>query len=92
MQFSAEQKNIKQAATRIVVNAALNNSGSAPSNHLNTLLLLFMTLFRLLVTDSFPGVMRHGLNAAYYANQNQPIRAIQEVGAAVRDAVTGSRK
>ena len=90
MQFSAEQKNIKQAATRVVVNAALNNSGSAPSNHLNAQLLLFMTLLRL--TDSFPGVMRHGLNAAYYANQNQPIRAIQEVGAAVRDAVTGSRK
>ena len=29
MQFSTEQKNIKQAATRVVVNAALNNSGSA---------------------------------------------------------------
>jgi hypothetical protein len=43
-------------------------------------------------TDTQPGVMRHGLNAAYYANQNMPIRAIQEAGAAVRDAITGSRK
>jgi hypothetical protein len=43
-------------------------------------------------TDAQPGVMRHGLNASYYANQNKPIRAIQEAGAAVRDAVTGSRQ
>jgi hypothetical protein len=38
------------------------------------------------------GVMRHGLNANYYANQNRPIMAIREGAAALYDAVTGSRK
>jgi hypothetical protein len=44
------------------------------------------------VSHAVLGVMRHGLDAAYYANQNKPFRAVQEVGAAIRDAVTGSRK
>lgn len=38
------------------------------------------------------GVMRHGLNANYYANHNRPGMAIREGAAAVWDAVTGSRK
>lgn len=38
------------------------------------------------------GVMRHGLNTIYYANQNRPIMAAREGAAAVWDAVTGSRK
>lgn len=38
------------------------------------------------------GVMRHGLNANYYANQNRPVMAIREGAAALYDAVTGSRK
>ena len=38
------------------------------------------------------GVMRHGLNANYYANHNRPGMAIREGAAAAWDAVTGSRK
>lgn len=38
------------------------------------------------------GVMRHGLNANYYANHNRPGMAIREGVAAAWDAVTGSRK
>ena len=38
------------------------------------------------------GVMRHGLNTIYYANQHRPIMAAREGAAAVWDAVTGSRK
>lgn len=38
------------------------------------------------------GVMRHGLNANYYANHNKPGMAIREGAAALYDAVTGSRK
>jgi len=38
------------------------------------------------------GVMRHGLNANYYAHQNRPGLAIREGAAALYDAVTGSRK
>jgi hypothetical protein len=38
------------------------------------------------------GVMRHGLNANYYANHNRPGMAIREGAAALYDAVTGSRK
>jgi hypothetical protein len=38
------------------------------------------------------GVMRHGLNANYYANHNNPGMAIREGAAAVYDAITGSRK
>jgi hypothetical protein len=38
------------------------------------------------------GVMRHGLNATYYANHNRPGMAVREGAAAVWDAVTGSRK
>lgn len=38
------------------------------------------------------GVMRHGLNANYYANHNRPGMAIREGAAAVYDAITGSRK
>jgi hypothetical protein len=38
------------------------------------------------------GVMRHGLNANYYANQNRPVMAIREGAAAVYDAITGSSK
>ena len=37
-------------------------------------------------------VMRHGLNANYYANHNRPGMAIREGAAAVYDAITGSRK
>jgi hypothetical protein len=56
------------------------------------LCLLFSMLRLPSHSDVLSGVMRHGLNAAYYANQNKPIRAIQEAGAAARDAITGSRK
>ena len=38
------------------------------------------------------GVMRHGLNANYYANHNRPGMAIREGAAALYDAITGSRK
>ncbi len=38
------------------------------------------------------GVLRHGLNANYYANQNRPIMAIKEGFAAAYDAISGSRK
>jgi hypothetical protein len=38
------------------------------------------------------GVMRHGLNANYYATHNRPGMAIREGYAAVYDAITGSRK
>lgn len=38
------------------------------------------------------GVMRHSLNANYYANQNRPVLAIREAGAAIYDSITGSRK
>ena len=38
------------------------------------------------------GVMRHGLNAAYYANHNRPGLAIREGSVAVFDAITGSRR
>ena len=38
------------------------------------------------------GVMRHGLNANYYANHNRPGLAIREGVAAAWDAITGSRK
>jgi hypothetical protein len=38
------------------------------------------------------GVMRHGLNANYYANHNNPVMALREGAAAFYDAVTGSRK
>ncbi len=38
------------------------------------------------------GVLRHGLNANYYANHNRPIMAIREGAAAVYDAFSGSRK
>lgn len=38
------------------------------------------------------GVMRHGLNANYYANHNCPGMAIREGSAALYDAFTGSRK
>jgi hypothetical protein len=38
------------------------------------------------------GVMRHGLNANYYANHNRPGMAIREGAAAAWDAVSGSRK
>lgn len=38
------------------------------------------------------GVMRHGLNANYYANHNRPGLAIREGAAAAWDAITGSRK
>jgi hypothetical protein len=38
------------------------------------------------------GVMRHGLNANYYANHNKPGMAIREGAAALYDAFTGSRK
>jgi hypothetical protein len=38
------------------------------------------------------GVMRHGLNANYYANHNRPGMAIREGAAALYDAFTGSRK
>ncbi len=103
MQFAPEQKNIKQAVMQAGVKAALNNTGTI---HLICLFAIrhyqhlkccsvgaCSPLFALVSpTDAQPGVMRHGLNAAYYANQNKPIRAIQEAGAAVRDAITGSRQ
>ncbi len=38
------------------------------------------------------GVMRHGLNANYYAQHNRPGMAIREGAAAAWDAITGSRK
>jgi len=38
------------------------------------------------------GVMRHGLNANYYAHHNKPIMAIREGAAAAWDALSGSRK
>jgi hypothetical protein len=39
------------------------------------------------------GVMRHGLNANYYATHNRPGMAIREGAAALYDTVTGgSRK
>lgn len=38
------------------------------------------------------GVMRHSLNANYYANHGRPGLAIREGAAAVYDAITGSRK
>jgi hypothetical protein len=38
------------------------------------------------------GVMRHGLNANYYAKHNRPGMVIREGVAAVYDAITGSRK
>lgn len=38
------------------------------------------------------GVMRHGLNANYYASHNSPVMAVREGTAAVYDAITGSRK
>lgn len=38
------------------------------------------------------GVMRHGLNANYYAHHGRPIMAVREGASAVWDAVTGSRK
>jgi len=38
------------------------------------------------------GVMRHGLNANYYATHGRPGLALREGGAALWDAVTESRK
>lgn len=38
------------------------------------------------------GVMRHGLNANYYANHNSQILAIREGVSATWDAISGSRK
>lgn len=38
------------------------------------------------------GVMRHGLNANYYAQHNRPVMAIREGAAAAWDAISGSRK
>ena len=38
------------------------------------------------------GVMRHGLNANYYAQHNRPGLAIREGAAAAWDAISGSRK
>lgn len=38
------------------------------------------------------GVMRHGLNANYYAHHNRPGMAIREGAAAAWDAISGSRK
>lgn len=38
------------------------------------------------------GVMRHGLNANYYASHNRPGMAIREGAAALWDAVSGSRR
>lgn len=38
------------------------------------------------------GVMRHGLNANYYATHGRPALAIREGSAALWDAMTGSRK
>lgn len=38
------------------------------------------------------GVMRHGLNANYYANHGRPVMAVREGAAAVWDALSGSRK
>jgi len=38
------------------------------------------------------GVMRHGLNANYYAQHNRPGMAIREGAAAAWDAISGSRK
>lgn len=38
------------------------------------------------------GVMRHGLNANYYASHNSPVMTLREGSAAVYDAITGSRK
>jgi len=38
------------------------------------------------------GVLRHGLNANYYASHNRPGMAIREGAAAVWDAVSGSRR
>lgn len=37
------------------------------------------------------GVMRHGLNANYYAQHNRPGMAIREGAAAAWDAISGSR-
>lgn len=38
------------------------------------------------------GVMRHGLNANYYAQHNRPGMANRESAAAAWDAISGSRK
>ncbi len=38
------------------------------------------------------GVMRHGLNANYYASHNSLVMTLREGAAAVYDAITGSRK
>lgn len=38
------------------------------------------------------GVMRHGLNANYYAQHNRPGMAFREGAAAAWDAISGSRK
>jgi hypothetical protein len=38
------------------------------------------------------GVLRHGLNANYYAHHNRPGMAIREGAAAAWDAISGSRK
>jgi hypothetical protein len=38
------------------------------------------------------GVIRHGLNANYYAQHNRPGLAIREGAAAAWDAISGSRK
>lgn len=38
------------------------------------------------------GVLRHGLNANYYAHHNRPGMAIREDAAAAWDAISGSRK
>ena len=38
------------------------------------------------------GVLRHGLNANYYANHGRPGMALREGAAAAWDAVSGSRK
>jgi len=38
------------------------------------------------------GVMRHGLNANYYAQHNRPGMAIREGAAAAWDAISGSRR
>lgn len=38
------------------------------------------------------GVLRHSLNANYYASHNRPGLAIREGTAALYDAITGSRR
>ena len=37
------------------------------------------------------GVMRHGLNADYYANHGRPLLAVREGAGAMWDAFSGSR-